>query len=444
MNVVTRFAPSPTGNLNIGGVRAGIFAFLYARHHSGKFLLRIEDTDKERSKKEFEENILESLAWLGVEYDELYRQSEHALRHQEVLEKMIADGKAYLSKETPTEEGGRTEVIRFKNPNRVVTFNDLVRGDISMDTTDLGDFVIAKSITEPLFHLAVVVDDWDEGITHVVRGEDHVSNTPRQILLQQAIGAPTPVYAHLPLILGPDRAKLSKRRGAKAITEYRALGFLPEAIFNYDAFLGWHPEGDKEILTKEEIITLFTLESVQKSGAIFDEVKLAWFNREHLLRIPIENFIAHARNFLTKETVSALEKKGLLEAVAPLMRERIQTFGELKELDEAGEYAFYAESPRYEIEKLLWKGVENATDTLKRLTHVHDILKNVTVTDWHDVTIKEMLWPYAESEGRGQVLWPLRYSLSGRDKSPDPFVIASIIGKDETLTRITHAIESLS
>lgn len=444
MDVVTRFAPSPTGNLNIGGVRAGIFAFLYARHHNGTFLLRIEDTDKERSKKEFEENIVESLAWLGVEYDELYRQSEHALRHQEVLEKMITDGKAYLSKETPTEEGGRTEVIRFKNPNRVVTFNDLVRGDISMDTTDLGDFVIAKSITEPLFHLAVVVDDWDEHITHVVRGEDHISNTPRQILLQQAIGAPTPVYAHLPLILGSDRAKLSKRRGAKAITEYRALGFLPEAIFNYDAFLGWHPEGDKEILTKEEIITLFTLESVQKSGAIFDEVKLAWFNREHLLRIPIEAFVDYARGFLTKETLLGLEEKGLLETVAPLMRERIQTFGELKELDETGEYSFYARAPRYETGKLLWKGTENAPDTVRRLTHVRDALKNIGSADWHDVKIKEVLWPYAESEGRGQVLWPLRYSLSGRDKSPDPFVIASIIGKNETLTRITHAVESLS
>lgn len=442
--VVTRFAPSPTGNLNIGGARAGIFAYLFARHEKGKFILRIEDTDTERSKKEYENNIIESLKWLGVEYDESYIQSEHEKRHEEVLQKLIAEDKAYVSKETPAEEGQRTEVIRFKNPNRVVTFNDAVRGPVSMNTSDLGDFVIAKSSTEPLFHLAVVVDDWDEGVTHVIRGEDHISNTPRQILLQEAVGAPTPVYAHLPLILGPDRSKLSKRKGAKAITEYREMGYLPEAILNYDAFLGWHPGTDEEVFTKEGLIERFTLEQVQKSGAIFDEVKLRWYNREHLVRLSPETFLSYAEKFLSAETFRALKKAGLLEKLVPIMRERVATFGELKEFDEAGEFSFYTEAPSYDKEKLVWSKEPDVTKTLERLHRTQALLELISPEDWHDKKIKEILWPYAESEGRGGVLWPLRYALSGREKSPDPFTIAGIIGKDETEKRIASAIQELS
>src|SRR3989344_7905114 len=236
--IIARFAPSPTGNLNIGGVRAGIFAYLFARHNDGMFIVRIEDTDKERSKKEYENNIFESLAWLGVAVDAVYRQSDNALRHEELLRKLVAENKAYVSKEEPKENGGREEVIRFRNPNKEVTFEDAVRGIISFDTTELKDFVIAKSFTEPVFHFAVVADDWDEGVTHVIRGEDHISNTPRQILIGEALFAPRPVYAHLPLILGHDRTKLSKRKGAKALTEYLDEGYLPEAVLNFDALLG--------------------------------------------------------------------------------------------------------------------------------------------------------------------------------------------------------------
>lgn len=442
--VITRFAPSPTGNLNIGGVRAAIFAYLYARHKKGKFLLRIEDTDKERSKNEYEENIIESLAWLNVSYDSLFHQSEHLERHTSVLKKMIENNTAYVSKEIPTEPGGRTEVIRFKNPNRVVVFNDIVRGDISMDTSDLGDFVIAKSLEEPLFHLAVVVDDWDEGVTHVIRGEDHISNTPRQILLQEAIGAPTPIYAHLPLILGPDRSKLSKRKGAKSITEYRDMGYLPEAIFNYDAFLGWHPGGEEEVFNQTELIERFTLENVQKSGAIFDEVKLAWFNREHIARLSPEAFIEYAKQFLSTETLEALTNANLLEKLVPIMRERIQNFAELRELDTQGEFSYYTTRPSYETEKLFWKTDTDPIKTSERLKKTQDILTSIPEDNWYETIVKETLWPYAEEAGRGAVLWPLRYSLSGRDKSPDPFVIASIIGKNETIQRISQAIKQLA
>jgi glutamyl/glutaminyl-tRNA synthetase len=225
--VITRFAPSPTGSLHSGAYRTAIFSYLYARKHKGTFVLRIEDTDKERSKKEYEDNILDSLHWLGLEYDVFVRQSDNVTRHQAVLEKLIADGHAYISKEEAKDGSGVIkEIVRFKNPNTDISFDDEIKGTVTMNTTDLGDFVIAKNINEPLFHLAVVVDDFDAGVTHVVRGEDHVSNTPRQILIQRAIGAPTPHYAHLPLVLGIDKQKIS------------CLGIFTRSTFKY-GFNGW-------------------------------------------------------------------------------------------------------------------------------------------------------------------------------------------------------------
>ena len=224
-HVATRFPPSPTGLLQAGNARTAVFNYLFAKKHGGKFIVRIEDTDRERSKKEYEQNILDTLEWLGFGHDAFYRQSDNAPRHKEVLSMLIEKGSAYVSKETPKEEGQRAEVIRFKNPNTSVTFTDIIRGDITVDTTDLGDFVIARSLDEPLYHLGVVVDDFDEGVTHVIRGEDHISNTPRQILILQAMGGTIPMYAHLPLVFGSDGKKLSKRTGAKAMTQYRDDGF---------------------------------------------------------------------------------------------------------------------------------------------------------------------------------------------------------------------------
>ena len=261
--VVTRFAPSPTGLFHSGSYRTALFSYLYARQNGGQFILRIEDTDKARSKKEYEDNIIESLKWIGLEYDAFYRQSDNLPTHQKYLNQLIAEGKAYVSKEPARGKDGApvlgedgkekmVEVVRFKNPGGKVKFHDLIRGDIEMDTTELKDFVIAKNLNEPLFHLAVVVDDFTEGVTHVIRGEDHISNTPRQILIARAIGAPEPTYAHLPLILAEDRSKLSKRKGALAITEYRDKGFLPEAVVNYMALLGWNPGTEQEIMSLKE------------------------------------------------------------------------------------------------------------------------------------------------------------------------------------------------
>ena len=272
--VAVRMAPSPTGNFHVGGARTALFNFLFARKNNGEFILRIEDTDKERSKKEFEDDIFESLEWLGLKYDEFYRQSERGEIYRNYVEKMLNNDSVYEAED---------KVIRFRNPNKKIKFNDLVRGEIEFDTTELKDFVIAKSVDEPLYHLAVVIDDFESGVTHVIRGEDHISNTPRQILIQEAIGATRPLYAHLPLILAQDRSKLSKRKHGESVSldYYRNKGYSPEAIINYLALLGWNPGTEQEIFTLEELINVFDLERVHKGGAIFDEKKLAWVNRKH-------------------------------------------------------------------------------------------------------------------------------------------------------------------
>lgn len=286
--IVVRIAPSPTGNLHIGTARTALFNFLFARQNNGTFIVRIEDTDKERSKKEYEDNILDGFKWLGISHDAFYRQSEREEIYKSYLKKLIEDGYAYISKEEVTEEGKRSEVIRFKNPNTKISFFDLIRGEVVFDTTDLGDFVIARSETEPLYHLAVVIDDHEMGVTHVIRGEDHISNTPRQILILEAIGASRPIYGHIPLILGPDRSKMSKRHGATSIAQFRDRGYLPEAIVNYLALLGWNPGTEKEIFDIEELIKIFDVKKIQKGGAIFDEEKLKWVNKEHIKKVPLE------------------------------------------------------------------------------------------------------------------------------------------------------------
>lgn len=444
MHVVTRIAPSPTGRMHIGTARSALFNFLWAKHTGGKFIIRIEDTDPARDKPEYEKDILESLAWLGITADEFYRQSENRGKHAQAIKRLIESGHAYLSTEPRKDNPAESiELVRFRNPNREVAFDDFLRGTIRVDTTDLGDFVIARSLTEPVHHLAVVVDDADEGVTLTMRGEDLLSNTPRQILIQEALDLPRPEYLHLPLILAPDRTKLSKRRHAVSTGDYREQGFLPEALINFLAFLGWNPGGQEEIFTLAELIERFTLDQVQKSGAVFDQVKLKWFNREHILRLSPEAFLGYAERFLSGKTWRAITKSKLTEKLVPVLRERIQTFGELRDMDTAGEFDFYTEAPVYGKEGLLWKG-ETEEKTLEHLRREQAFVKLIPVSDWHDKKIKDVFWPYAEKEGRGNVLWPLRYALSGREKSPDPFAIAGIIGKDETEKRIAHAIEALT
>lgn len=436
--IVTRFAPSPTGYLHGGNYRTAVFAYLFAKKTGGEFIVRIEDTDRERSKQEYEDNIWETISWLGLSPDRKFRQSEHAARHTELLEKLIAEGRAYISREEQKKPGDRPEVIRFKNPKEPVTFEDAIRGKITMDTTDLGDFVIARSITEPVFHFAVVADDADAGVTHVVRGEDHISNTPRQILIARALGFEPPVYAHLPLVLGSDRTKLSKRKGAKALTDYKTQGYLPEAMINYLALVGWHPEGEQEIFTVAELTEVFSLERIQKSAGIFDEVKLAWFNHEHLIKLSRGEYESHLREFI--ETTKKQPTPPYIKHVIPLLQERANTFEEAHQ--QLLEFSYINEPATYDTDLLLRGAKVDAKTVATHLTKVIDILEGTPESsfDTGNQEIKELIFPYATEVGRGAVLWPMRVALSGKEKSPDPFTLCGILGKKASLERIRAAL----
>lgn len=429
-NIVTRMAPSPTGKFHVGSARTALFSYLFTRHHGGKFILRIEDTDKERSKPEFEENIKESFEWLGLEYDEFYRQSERTEIYKEQIQKLLESGHAYVSKETPTEPGGREEVIRFKNPNKKIKFADDIVGEVEIDSTDLKDFVIAKDMDTPLFHLTVVIDDGLMGVSHVIRAQEHLANTPRQILILEALGFPRPVYAHIPLVLAPDKTKLSKRHGATALLDFRDQGYLPEAVINFLAFLGWNPGTEQELFSKEELIRAFSLEKVQKGGGVFNIEKLDWFNKEYLKKVPEAQAIAEIKMRLGLS-------EDLVKRALPSIMERISKWNDL---DNAAEFGFYNNVEDYAAENLIWKKSDKEK-TLEYLGKAKELLANVNFEN--PDTIKSAVWDYAESVGRGDFLWPLRFALSGKDKSPDPFTLAYILGKEEAIRRLDTALSKL-
>lgn len=430
--IVTRIAPSPTGLFHVGTARTALFNYLYTRQQNGKFILRIEDTDRERSTKEYEQNILDGLAWLGIDYDEMFRQSERNEIYSRYIKKMIDSGFAYISKEKE-EEGKRGEVIRFKNPNQQITFIDTVRGEIVFDTTELGDFVIAKSLEEPLYHTAVVIDDHEMGITNIIRGEDHISNTPRQILIQKAIGAIQPTYTHLPLILAPDKSKLSKRHGAVSVSEYKEQGFLPEAIINYLALLGWNPGTEKEIFSKEELIKEFSLKKIQKTNAVFDIKKLKWVNREFILKIPQEEILKIFEDASKKKIPDHAR-----DLMSKVLTERSETLGDIKGAIDEYEYVFNA--PEVEKQRIIWKE-QTIESSLEKLMKIKSLIEEKLSENYTPEQIKEIIWPYAEQEGRGEVLWPFRMTLTGKDKSPDPFTVSSLLGKTETLSRIENILK---
>lgn len=444
--VITRMPPSPTGHLHIGTARTALFNFLFSRHHGGKMIFRSEDTDTARSKREYEAEIIDGLHWLGIEWDnqDIYRQSERGAIYKTYLEKLIANGTAYISAEESTREPGTTvEVVRLKNPNKQITFTDLIRGDITFDTTELGDIVIARSIDDALYHFTVVVDDHEMGVTHVLRGEDHVSNTPRQILIQEAIGAARPQYGHLPLILAPDRSKMSKRHGAVSLNEYREQGYLKDAIVNYLALLGWNPGTDQEIFTLDELIAQFSITKVQKGGAVFDIDKFRWINRQHLSKLSEEEFSACA-NAALPEDVKTLPQYSAERAkrLLPVIRERAHIAADITSEAQAGEYDFAFSAPTPDPELIKWKKDPSPAEAAARLQHVQTLLAEADFST--PDTIKAAVWDYAEEVGRGEVLWPLRTTLSGRERSPDPFTCAFIIGKEETLRRIQNTCDKIT
>ncbi|MEN9561381.1 MAG: hypothetical protein RIQ56_654 [Candidatus Parcubacteria bacterium] len=443
MPVRVRFPPSPTGFCHVGTARMAILNFLFAKRHGGSIVFRSEDTDKERSKKEFEEDITQQLQWLGLSWDEFYRQSELLDRHKLALQKLIGEGKAYVSEEESKKDPSvKVQVVRLRNPGSVITFTDLIRGDITFDTTELKDFVIARSIDDPVYHLAVVVDDGEMSISHVIRGEDHISNTPRQILIQEALGYPRPAYAHYPLHLSADRSKLSKRTGDVAVRSYRDKGYLPSALLNYIAVLGWTPPSGREILSLEEMISEFEIGDLHSSGAVFDIEKLRWFNRQYVLNLDAQTFAGEAlavlKASLAERNLPWSDELG--QAILPIVKDRTSVWEDIRVAAAEGEFDFFFSDPTVSKDDLPERK-SNTSEAQQHLEKVYTLLSSLSV--WDEVSIKDSVWQYATEVGRGAVLWPFRFSLTGRAKSPDPFVVSFILGKDATLRRLQTAITVL-
>jgi glutamyl-tRNA synthetase len=483
-SIRVRFAPSPTGPLHVGGVRTALFSWLFARKYGGTFVLRIEDTDKERSEKRYDEELLQGLAWLGLDWDEgpqpigaggqlaldgggergefgPYRQSERTAIYKKYLQQLIESGDAYYcycSKEdieaqrqamlsqglppkynghcrnTPAPEGKTPEVIRFKVPEVKVEFKDLVRGKVIFDAALFGDIIIAKDLDTPLYNFAVVVDDALMQISHVIRAEDHLSNTPKQILMGRALGFAEPIYAHIPLILNADRSKMSKRFSDTALLHYRERGYVPEAMINFLALLGWHPRGDKEMLSREELIAEFDIDRVQQSGAVFNEEKLDWLNREHIKAMPIAEVAALAAPFFAKQNIMVRDE-ALLERVIAVQIARAKTLEEL-----ATASAFFFAVPEYEPKLLIWKDSSTLKEVAEVLNAARVVVNGIAAEDFNRETLTACLPLIVGERSRGVVLWPLRVAVSGQANSPDPIEIMSVIGKDESVRRIDAAI----
>jgi len=467
MPVKVRFAPSPTGFLHIGGVRTALFNWLFARHVGGSFMLRIEDTDTERSEKRFEDDIIQSLEWLGLTSDEpVVRQSERRAVYTRYLGKLIDERKAYrcfCTPETleadqqaqmsqglaPKYRGGCNDlppaeaearasrephVIRFRMPEKTVTFTDLVHRKVSFDLRLVGDIIIAKGLGEPLYNFAVVVDDEESGITHVIRGEEHLPNTPKQMAFQEALGFRTPAYAHLPLILGPNRKKLSKRDLSKSVADYRADGYLPEALLNFLVLLGWHPVRDREVLTVPEMVEEFTLPRVQKGGAVWNPEKLEWLNAQHIKLLSVEELAARLEPFVPPHWRGNRE---FFARVVALEQERLTT---LKAF--AASASFFFELPNYPAELLRWKGTDAET-TRGNLETVMALFKKTEERSFTRDLLEKPLFRLADERGRGEFLWPLRVALSGREASPGAVEIAVALGRIETVNRLQIAVEKL-
>ncbi len=438
--VVTRMAPSPTGKFHVGGVRTALYNFLFARQNEGTFILRSEDTDKERSKIEYEENMKETLEWLGISYDFFYRQSERLDIYKEYLKRLIDSGIAYEAE--PSKDDPLKPVIRFRNPGKDIEFEDIILGKIRFNTAELGDFVIARNQENPIYHFSVVVDDGLMEVTHVIRGQEHINNTPRQILILEALGFQRPQYAHIPLIMSPRGGKLSKRDPEVIpALEYRDKGILPEALLNFLAFIGWNPGDEREILSLEELIRDFRLDRVQKSGGVFNIEKLYWINKKYLSKMNDEEFLQYIEPAILDYKKNDFFREEVFLKIIPILRERIEYYGDLYSMIGEGELDYYFLKPQLSLEDLIWKK-STAKDTKEHLKMLKKLISSYEGAFTKE-NVKNLLWEYAEEKGKGDVLWPLRYALSGRKKSPDPFTLLEILGKRESLHRIESALSLL-
>ncbi|HGG58531.1 MAG TPA: glutamate--tRNA ligase [Gammaproteobacteria bacterium] len=462
MTVRTRFAPSPTGYLHIGGARTALFSWLYARANQGQFILRIEDTDRERSTEASVRAILEGMEWLRLDYDEgPYYQTDRMDRYREVIQRLLDQGDAYYCycskeeldamreaqmarKEKPRYDGrcrdrsgdppkGVQPVIRFRNPREgSVVIDDRVKGRVEVSNSELDDLIIARSDGSPTYNLTVVVDDLDMGITHVIRGDDHLNNTPRQVNILRALGEEPPVYAHVPMILGEDGKRLSKRHGAMSVMQYERDGFLPEALLNYLVRLGWS-HGDQEIFSREEMIELFTLEGINRAPSTFSPKKLQWLNEQYLKSGDPTRIASLLEEKLKARGIDA-EGGPALEAVVAALRERSAN---LNEMADAAVW-FYREPEEYDAKAAARQLTTEAAPVLAALRERLSGLE-----DWNRDALRQAVSEQAKALNvkMGQVGMPLRVALTGGTSSPDIGVTLELIGKASALARIDKAVE---
>ncbi len=464
MEVRTRFAPSPTGYLHVGGARTALYSWLYARHNNGKFVLRIEDTDRERSTQPAIDAIIESMKWTGLNWDEgPFYQTKRFDRYNQVIDELLEKGlayKCYCTKERldavreeqqkngekPRYDGHCREdhsehspdepyCIRFKNPKEgKVKFHDLIRGDIEFDNSELDDLVIRRTDGTPTYNFCVVIDDWDMKITHVIRGEDHINNTPRQINIYKALGAPVPEFAHVSMILGDDGTKLSKRHGAVSVMQYRDDGFLPEALVNYLVRLGWG-HGNQEIFTIDEMIEFFSLKDVSKSASAFSLDKLKWMNQYYIKTLPPERVAEELEWHMNDQHIDYKNGPALTEIVKA-QAERSKT---LKEMAQNSRY-FYEEYADYEPKAAKKWFKANSEEALIKVK-----AKLENLTDWKAENLEECFKSVAEEMevGLGKVGMPLRLAVTGQGVSPEMGITMELVGRDKSLARIARTINYL-
>jgi glutamyl-tRNA synthetase len=437
MTIRTRFAPSPTGHVHIGNIRAAIYGWLFARHEGGQFLLRIEDTDRERSTIEAVRTVLDAMDWLGLTFDEEpLHQSTRTPAHLAAAEQLLAKGLAYREDKGGT---GMGEAIVFRMPGSDMEFHDEVKGDLRKKAEDMKDFVIVRSNGTPVFHLANVVDDIHMGITHIIRGDDHVENTYRHLALFRALGAAAPKYAHLPMIVNAQGKPYSKRDGAAYVGEFRDRGYLPAALFNYLALLGWSPGDDREVMSREDLVKAFTLDRVRSAPSQMDLKKLDWMNGAHMRALPRERLEAGCR--------AALEQRGLwpipggtdyLARVVETMGERLHFFNDIA--DQAAyffteDYAFDEKAVNKRLKK------EGALESLRALVERFSALDSFTAA-----TTEQTLRALAEARGAGAgaLVHPVRVAVSGSSEGPSLFHMLEVLGKGRVLARMARALEKFS
>jgi glutamyl-tRNA synthetase len=462
MTVVTRFAPSPTGLLHVGGARTALFCWLYARRMGGKFILRVEDTDRERSTEEAVRVILEGMAWLGLDADEgPYYQTERFDRYRGIIGEMLKAGSAYhcycskeeldalreqqiarkekprytgICRERTTPRPGVAPVVRFRNPQSGATVvEDLVHGPVTFQNAELDDLIIARSDGTPTYNFCVVVDDMDMGVTHVIRGDDHLNNTPRQMNMLRALGATPPAYAHVPMILGPDGAKLSKRHGAVSVLQYEEEGFLPDALLNYLVRLGWS-HGDQEVFTRAEMIAAFDIHDVNKAASAFNPEKLLWLNQQHMMRSPPTALIPHLRAQLRRLGTDSDDEQ-LLEGVIVAQRERAKT---LKEM--AGNSRFFFTDDIRLDPKAVAKHL--TADGLAGLAKIRTRL--AALEEWNAAAINHALNTLATElqVGLGKIAQPVRVAVTGTAVSPPIDATLALLGRERALARLDAALRA--